>query len=181
MDLTSIGFPATGIATSVFGALIARLAEEEIAAVLGCGFVVRGSGRGGASEASPIETDPMGASGESRSAMSYVHPLARVPHSKAGALTVGRMPDADVSIPARGVSRIHARLIESADRRSYSIEDAAGSKNGTRVHGMTVKPGERLLLATGDPIELGSVSMLFVDHTAIAAVILQLTSESLVT
>ena len=69
-----------------------------------------------------------------------------------GENVIGRAPEAAVWIDARGVSRMHARIMVSADEAT--IEDL-GSKNGTYVRGERVNGPTRL--ADGDEIRLGAV------------------------
>jgi len=69
-----------------------------------------------------------------------------------GENVIGRAPEATVWVDARGVSRMHARIMVSADHAT--IEDL-GSKNGTFVHGERVNGPTRL--ADGDEIRLGAV------------------------
>lgn len=73
-----------------------------------------------------------------------------------GENVIGRAPEAAVWIDARGVSRMHARIMVSADEAT--IEDL-GSKNGTFVRGRSIARREKLV--DGDPIALGGVGLVF--------------------
>lgn len=172
------GWPSTGIVASVFAARIATMTSSEIASTYGCGFLVRVSGAK-ARAPTAIETDPMGARGEdTRAGDVFIHPL-KLAREPPATLTVGRIAENHVCICERGVSRLHARMNVSSEG-DFFIEDA-NSSNGTRVHGMRLTPGQQLLLANRDLIEIASVALLFVDHTMIARLTEEVTSRSLYT
>jgi pSer/pThr/pTyr-binding forkhead associated (FHA) protein len=69
---------------------------------------------------------------------------------------IGRAPDVSVWIEASGVSRRHACI--RLDGARATLEDLA-SKNGTYLRGVRVT--DRVPLADGDQIRLGSVLMTF--------------------
>ena len=69
--------------------------------------------------------------------------------------TVGRGPGHDIVLPDSSVSRAHAVLRVDDPP---SIEDK-GSRNGTRVNGRRVPRSERVPLAAGSSLEIGSVSL----------------------
>ncbi|BAY25347.1 adenylate cyclase [Calothrix sp. NIES-2100] len=78
--------------------------------------------------------------------------------------TIGRLPECHLYLPFGGVSRNHAKIVQTADG-VWTIEDM-GSKNGTQVN-------ERILtrpqqLHNGDVVWLGNVSLLvlIVDEAA---------------
>ena len=73
-----------------------------------------------------------------------------------GTLTVGRAEDVDVRIEDRSVSRRQARLHLDGE---LVLEDL-GSANGTRLGERTLGAGERVRLAIGQPVEMGSVMLL---------------------
>ncbi|HUH07974.1 MAG TPA: DUF3662 and FHA domain-containing protein [Egibacteraceae bacterium] len=73
-----------------------------------------------------------------------------------GTMTLGRLPQCDITLDDASVSRRHARIQRSGER--WSIEDL-GSTNGVRVNGEDVGHAE---IRDGDQLELGSVRMLFV-------------------
>jgi len=75
-----------------------------------------------------------------------------------GAMLLGRSGGVDVAIDDGTVSRVHARL--TLDGHDAAIEDL-GSKNGTFVNGARI--GERLRVAHGDRITLGSVDLVLVE------------------
>jgi hypothetical protein len=79
----------------------------------------------------------------------------RVPVSESG-LTIGRLPECDLAVSDRNVSRRHAQ-IRSIEGR-YAVADL-GSTNGTRVNGATIS-GPRELRA-GDEITLGNTVLRF--------------------
>jgi Protein of unknown function (DUF3662)/FHA domain len=79
----------------------------------------------------------------------------RVPITESG-LTIGRLPECEVTVSDRNVSRRHAQ-IRSAEGR-YAVVDL-GSTNGTSVNGTTISgPHE---LQTGDEITMGSTVLRF--------------------
>ncbi len=71
--------------------------------------------------------------------------------------TVGRSHEADISLPNRSVSRVHARIIN--EQGSYTIEDA-GSASGTIING---EPKDKHTLEDGDSIEIAMYLLQF--HT----------------
>src|SRR5262249_23168047 len=73
----------------------------------------------------------------------------------AGELVIGRSQTADVRVDDASVSRRHAVLRIGPP---LSIEDA-GSAHGTRVGSRRLASGERVTIAPGDTIDLGSVVM----------------------
>lgn len=78
--------------------------------------------------------------------------------------TIGRSPNAQIVILDQGVSRLHARIIESM--AGYSIEDL-GTTNGTYVNDQVLS--EKKLLQDGDLIRCGTVLLKFfstqnIDH-----------------
>jgi two-component system, NtrC family, response regulator AtoC len=70
-------------------------------------------------------------------------------------VVLGRGSDVDIRIDEIAISRRHARL-ENGD--SLILEDL-GSANGTRVDGRRLAPGERVELAAGTTIKLGTVAV----------------------
>lgn len=74
-----------------------------------------------------------------------------------GQLIFGRAKDCEVSIDDASVSRRHARLTIGA---VWTVEDL-GSSNGTRVAGTTLRPNVPVPIRSGDPLEIGSVRILF--------------------
>jgi hypothetical protein len=78
-------------------------------------------------------------------------PAAGERHALAGARTIGRGRGADVRIPDPHASRVHARLVATAE--GITVEDL-GSKNGVRVNGVVVEPGARAV-APGDELGVG--------------------------
>jgi hypothetical protein len=73
-----------------------------------------------------------------------------------GQNVIGRAPDADVWIDARGVSRHHARIVVAGG--APTLEDL-GSKNGTFVGAQRVTIPRAL--ADSDQIRLGSIVITF--------------------
>jgi hypothetical protein len=79
----------------------------------------------------------------------------RVPITESG-LTIGRLPECEVPVSDRNVSRRHAQ-IRSAEGR-YAVVDL-GSTNGTSVNGALISgPRE---LETGDEITVGNTVLRF--------------------
>jgi transcriptional regulator of acetoin/glycerol metabolism len=69
-------------------------------------------------------------------------------------VTIGRAPDADISVPHPSLSRRHAKLRVDG---TLTIEDL-GSHNGTRLRDERMKPGREVALRPGDLLELGCVT-----------------------
>lgn len=72
-------------------------------------------------------------------------------------VTVGRSHEADVSLPNRSVSRVHARIVN--EQGSYTIEDA-GSASGIIING---ERKDKHTLQDGDSIEIAMYLLQF--HT----------------
>jgi hypothetical protein len=70
-------------------------------------------------------------------------------------VTIGRLPDCQVTIADKGASRRHAQIRRKDD--SYILTDL-GSTNGTRVNGQTIQTRE---LADGDHVTIGSTVLEF--------------------
>lgn len=175
-DAMEAALPSTGVLASVFQARIATMTPGDIARTYASGFLVR---LPGATErtSTALDTDPIGTrTVESRPGDVFIHPLNSARDFPV-TLTAGRTAGNDVWICDSTVSRLHARITISSDG-NHIIEDA-NSSNGTRVHGMRLTPGQRLLLANRDLLALGTVAMLFVDHTLIAQLTVEVTSTSL--
>ncbi len=79
------------------------------------------------------------------------HPLP-----ERGEVVIGRGREAQVTIDARSVSRRHALLRIGPP---MTIEDL-GSANGTRVRGAALVPGEPVVVAVGETVDLGSTLIL---------------------
>lgn len=73
--------------------------------------------------------------------------------------TVGRAPDADISLNDGTLSGHHLSLGRLSDGR-WTVEDL-GSTNGTTVEGLTLKVGERMPLRNGSVIKAGQVTLTF--------------------
>ncbi len=71
---------------------------------------------------------------------------------------IGRAPDNDLVLDDRTVSRYHA-LLQRRYRR-YLLTDL-GSRSGTRLNGF---PVQEAILRSGDRIELGAVTLLYVEE-----------------
>ena len=89
-----------------------------------------------------------------------VLPLRPSARTRNGPIHVGRTEDNDVVVPSLTVSRRHAAFVLTADR--VEVVDL-GSRNGTRVRGIALRPGESLSVKSGDSIDLGSVRLVLVD------------------
>jgi ABC transport system ATP-binding/permease protein len=74
-----------------------------------------------------------------------------------GTLSIGRLPDNDLTIEKEGVSRHHARI--EAAQGGYWIADL-GSRNGTKLNGERFR-GESRWLANGDTIVIGGEALRF--------------------
>ena len=74
---------------------------------------------------------------------------------------LGRSLDADIRFDVPGVSRHHARIVVDGER--VALEDL-GSQNGTYVRGERITG--RAMLADGDEVRLGPVSIVFRQFSA---------------
>lgn len=91
---------------------------------------------------------------------------------KRSEVVLGRDPTSDVQVPERSVSKTHARITLSEPsaeagpgsraRPNASLTDL-GSQNGTRINGHTLPAQRAHVLLSGDVIDLGDVSLLFLD------------------
>jgi transcriptional regulator with PAS, ATPase and Fis domain len=66
-------------------------------------------------------------------------------------ITIGRAPECDIVIDNNALSRRHARLCLAP---ALTIEDL-GSRNGTRLRGARLEPGQPLALAVGEAFQIG--------------------------
>ena len=80
-------------------------------------------------------------------------------------LTIGRDPDADVSLAHAKISRYHAR-VHAGD--TIAVEDL-GSTNGTRVAGRRIEPSQRIDLELGTNLGLGPYVAVVLSTTGEAA------------
>jgi transcriptional regulator of acetoin/glycerol metabolism len=80
-----------------------------------------------------------------------------------GVVDVGRATGCDLVLEHASVSRHHALLQVSP----LQITDQ-NSKNGTRVHGVTIEPGIATPFAIGEAVQLGQVSILVLRKQAVS-------------
>ena len=80
-------------------------------------------------------------------------------HNK-GRYRVGRSRGVELMLGHSTVSKLHA-LIE-VDAGRVMVVDAQ-SKNGTRLNGVTLKPGERHVLRSGDELSFGDVTARYLE------------------
>ena len=73
---------------------------------------------------------------------------------------LGRAASCDVQVKERSVSKQHALLVVDGPR--FSLVDL-GSHNGIAVNGKAVASKGKAPLASGDVVDLGDVSLLFLD------------------
>jgi ABC-type multidrug transport system ATPase subunit/ABC-type multidrug transport system permease subunit len=103
-----------------------------------------------------------------------------------GSLTIGRLPDNDVTIASEEVSRQHARI--EAAQGGYSVADL-DSRNGTKLNGERFR-GDARWLTNGDTIEVGGEALRFLagqetrmgvapQQTVIGTQVVQLTGDQL--
>ena len=95
------------------------------------------------------------AAGPPTAPATVLHGGRRIPLE--GTLTIGRLPDNDVTIATEAVSRHHARI--EAARGGFWIADL-GSRNGTRLNGERFS-GESRWLSNGDSIVIGGETLRF--------------------
>lgn len=77
---------------------------------------------------------------------------------RVGDSSVGR-EDADVTLPDKTISRLHARMTVGEDH-SVVLEDL-GSTNGTQVNGERMIPNSSRTLVDGDTVRFGSIRLRF--------------------
>ncbi len=75
-------------------------------------------------------------------------------------VTIGRVGTNDIVINDSSISRFHAFLQHDPGRDVWSLSDA-DSQNGTSVDGVRVLPGHRKVLADGQRVQLGDVTVRF--------------------
>ncbi|MBX7097829.1 MAG: FHA domain-containing protein [Myxococcaceae bacterium] len=73
-------------------------------------------------------------------------------------LTLGRAPESELPVNDATLSRAHLRLRPTGT--SWSVEEA-GSSNGTLINGRPLRPGVPMLLASGDKLAAGDVTLTF--------------------
>jgi hypothetical protein len=76
-------------------------------------------------------------------------------------VSIGRDEQCDVSIPDGRISRLHASIEHVPQSKAYMLFDS-DPRNGTKLNGRNVAKGERVKLAFGDVIKLGSFWLEFV-------------------
>lgn len=74
-------------------------------------------------------------------------------------ISVGRAPNADISLNDGTLSGHHLSLARLSDGR-WTVEDL-GSTNGTTIEGLTLKVGDRMPLRNGSVIKAGQVTLSF--------------------
>ena len=79
-----------------------------------------------------------------------------------GDLTIGRYIRSDIRIDDSSISRFHAKLHMGPP---VAIEDL-GSANGTRIGEQRLKPGRSVPVNLGDPIRLGTVTLIVQRRTS---------------
>jgi DNA-binding NtrC family response regulator len=84
-----------------------------------------------------------------------------------GSLTIGRGETSEVRIDDPLASRTHARLYVNVGEGMF-LEDL-GSINGTRVKDLLVKPGDRVAVAAGETISIGSSVLIIQRRSRIKA------------
>jgi pSer/pThr/pTyr-binding forkhead associated (FHA) protein len=107
-------------------------------------------------EASPTTPEPAALAPGPILEVRLAGPDIDVAVHETGAHTVGRAKDAGLRVNHPTVSRVHARLVISDDRRSTYIQDLGGA-NGTRVNGKPV--GQMQPFSDGDTIGVGDVEL----------------------
>ena len=75
-------------------------------------------------------------------------------------VSIGRGEQCDVSISDDRISRLHASIECAQATKEYWLFDA-DSRNGTKLNGRNVAKGERVKLAFGDIIKLGTLWLEF--------------------
>jgi DNA-binding CsgD family transcriptional regulator len=91
--------------------------------------------------------------------------IVNIPHDQWSAAivrmeqTIGRGPDSSISIPVRfrDVSRRHAEIWSDASDQLFMRD--LGSRCGTQVNGIQLKPHEQYAVVVGDRIKLGGLEL----------------------
>ncbi len=87
-------------------------------------------------------------------------------------IRIGRSSDAELSLPFKALSGLHARLLRkrtsTGERGNAWLVEDLESKNGTFVGKAKLKPGEQRLMFAGDRLDLGPVKVVFDGHAAAA-------------
>lgn len=83
---------------------------------------------------------------------------------RAASVTIGRNRAADVCVEERSISKLHARFMAEGD--AFFFVDA-GSRNGVCVNGRRAAKSGRITVRSGDIVDLGDVSLLFLDPPAL--------------
>jgi len=124
-------------------------------------------------EGAPTEIEGVGISGD-RTTLDAQPPMAPVGELSKGVLlkfrrergvwdqvsllpgdyVLGRSAEADISLPDEDISRRHLQLSIDAQAGCYVMD--LGSANGTQLNGMPLQPRNRMPLAEGGLIKLGS-------------------------
>jgi two-component system response regulator AtoC len=84
--------------------------------------------------------------------------LANHPLPATGTVAIGRAENADVRLTDPLASRMHARL-HVGQGGTLEIEDL-GSINQTRIREVTLSPGERIAIAPGEAVTIGSTVLM---------------------
>lgn len=84
-------------------------------------------------------------------------------HGRAGEWVIGRLPTCDITVALQSVSRRHCALSYSYAADRWNITDL-GSKNGTRLNGSLIKPGDPYPVAIGDKLHLGPNAIHLVEN-----------------
>ena len=83
---------------------------------------------------------------------------------RGASMAIGRDARCAIRVKERSVSREHARLVvEDASSGGTLFFIAAGGHNGVRVNGKRLAEGATQKICSGDVVELGDVSLLFLD------------------
>ncbi len=90
----------------------------------------------------------------------FAVPLRKVQHAFPSMITVGRTANNDVVVGDSTVSRFHAyfREVDGA----FELVDA-GSRNGTKLRSLPLKPKEPVPVKLGDRITFGNIALSLLD------------------
>ncbi len=77
-------------------------------------------------------------------------------------ISVGRAPNCDISIRLPFISKLHAHFVPDEDDETIELVDQRAA-NGTSVNHKQLSPGERVTLAVGDRIWLGTLEVELAD------------------
>lgn len=90
-----------------------------------------------------------------------LYEVRRSHESRAGAISVGRIPENDISIQDPSISKVHATVTVGENGASMRVTDV-GSTNGTHFRGKPMKPHSSVEIKSGGVVTFGRIPLRFV-------------------